>query len=144
MFGNVLLLCGRMTPRWLVLMVWMRVFLSNRESLYKLSWGCSIAQSVFTQSLHSCLSKPFKVDSWVLLTFSGVTEFLNYHEGSFFYAVSGVTIPPVFKSQGPIMRRVTPHLLHITLPSLLHGGSSELEKYWAELLIKISFGLHAI
>ena len=58
------------------------------------------------------LSKVAKVDSWVpRLTFSWVTEFPNCHEERFFHAQS---VCLVYKSQGPIMQRLTLSILHIT------------------------------
>ena len=60
---------------------------------FSLIESCSIAQSVFTQSLHSCLSKPFKVDSWVLLTFSGLQNSLIATKEASFTQSAGWLFP---------------------------------------------------
>ena len=70
---------------------------------------------VCLQMLCSCFSKRVKAHSWVQsLTFSWVAEFPNCHEESFFYAVIQASFAWFYKSQGPIMKRVTLWRLHIT------------------------------
>ena len=73
-------------------------------------WWCACEHM-----LCSCFCKRVKAHSWVQsLTFSWVAEFPNCHEESFFYAVIQASFAWFYKSQGPIMRRVTLCRLHIT------------------------------